>query len=125
MAIVCIKCNGTGLISTGADPLALHQGIQVTCAACSGRGKLAETVQEVMDGFVPMSGLEDKEPAVEESPKVQDPSQDALSGSGSSESSEGATFVEPQIGSKCLTEGQNLPGHLDKNEVGDWVCIPD
>lgn len=33
--------------------------------------------------------------------------------------------IEPKEGDPCLTEGQNLPGKLGKDEVGNWVCIPD
>lgn len=90
MAKTCEKCNGMGLISTGADPLALHQGIQVTCAACAGRGKFAETVEEIAEGFVPAVPEEVKaeEIPVPQPPKVEDSNQSAPSGSESSDGSD-------------------------------------
>lgn len=46
----CTKCNGQGLISTGANPLDLETGAKITCPDCNGSGQLSdEQVNEQAD----------------------------------------------------------------------------
>lgn len=119
--IPCTNCNGQGLISTGDNKLDLKRGNTIVCPECTGTGKIEDTAPgagtETGGDVGTGTGVGD--------PKAQDSSLNAPGGSGSSDSDNGGgAELGPQIGSRCLTD-TNQPGHLDKNEAGDWVCIPE
>ena len=95
----CEKCNGQGLVSTGADPLDLSVGSKQTCAACAGTGRVEDAVEQ----------------EAAESPKAGEPSGDG--------SSEGAEGILPKEGDPCVMADGETPGVLRDDGEGRLVCV--
>lgn len=113
MSTPCIRCNGNGLLSTGANPQDLSVGRKETCPDCAGRGQIF-TVEEVKTETASSQSGED--PKVEGAPEQAN---ENPSGGASSESSE----IVPREGDSCRMDDDSN-GVLAKSEEGAWICIP-
>lgn len=106
----CIKCNGQGLVSTGAVPHDLEVGSKVTCPDCNGTGSVQEAVP--VTGNVEESAVI---PAQEVTPKAPE----EVGGETSGELPE----ILPKAGDKCLTV-DDIEGTLVEGDDGKLICVP-
>jgi RecJ-like exonuclease len=109
--ITCVKCNGQGLISTGAHPLELGEGNTITCDACDGTGKVVSS---------DVSNVDNASPKV---PGDEVPQDTGAGSDGQSSDVPEKPLGVPQIGDPCEMEDRTL-GVLDKDADGKWICVP-